>query len=101
MLRTETEAREKWCPFVRLTEDSPAAQVAWNRVSRADGPPGRRDCNCIASDCMQWQWFDREGDPSQDKDIDKRIDGKPTVPRHVPQEQRRGYCGLAGLPAQI
>lgn len=105
MLRTETEASEKWCPFARIwsyTESPNGGSGAYNRHPDGGSTNGvRAGCNCIASDCMAWQWFDREGTPDQDKNLEDRIDGKPTVPLHVPQEQRRGYCGLAGMPAQV
>lgn len=40
---TETEATEKWCPFVR--------------------DPGNANATCIGSRCMMWRWATRR-DPN-------------------------------------
>ena len=45
---TEEEAREKWCPLVRFTEDG-----FNNRSNAADS-----DSRCIGSGCMWWGWRD-------------------------------------------
>lgn len=65
---TETEAKTKWCPFVRT--DSVGADCAFNRTTSK-----LEDYNlqCVASDCMAWRW----------------ILVKST-------EEKRGYCGIAG-----
>ncbi len=79
MSLTETEARNKWCPFVRIAAgtDTTGGTTINRRVSAA----GIDDyCKCIASDCMAWQWV-RE-------------------PRNFGTEPDRGYCGLAGRPDQ-
>ena len=69
MLKNVQEARETWC-YITL---------------------GTNRSKCLASDCMAWRWaeytphvydkYDAEGTESQDK-----------------PGQRRGFCGLAGLP---
>ena len=69
MLHNEHEAREIWCHMTLGTSRS----------------------KCLGSNCMAWRWseytprgyekFDTEGAELTDK-----------------PEERRGFCGLAGLP---
>ena len=68
---TESEAREKWCPFVRLTTDF--------HISNRDPAAGEM-VNCIASDCMAWRWSPYKHDPPLASDVEEPI---------------HGYCGLA------
>ena len=81
---TEDEARQKWCPFVRVMysygEGDPGAVAA--SVNR-EGGVIPHDCRCIASDCMAWRY-----DP-QATAFDAELTGK---------ERPHGYCGLAGKP---
>lgn len=67
MLVTETEAKTKWCPMIRISDGSNTLGV------------GRQDplCRCIASGCMMWQWDD--GHPAN----------------AVAGEDFKGCCGLA------
>ena len=93
MLTTEQEAREKWCPHVRIVEkwqtgnthprnrmvDMPAAVVlAENLIG----------CQCIASECAMWRWA-----PSENWVAFK---GRQRIDK--PCEEWVGYCGLAGRP---
>ena len=64
---TEDEARQKWCPMVRVQVHSVKGSI--NR-DFYDDP--HLSTTCVASACMMW----REG---------------PTMVKPV-----RGYCGLAG-----
>lgn len=56
MLMTEEQAKAKWCPHARASNEQESA-VAVNRsaVNKPD-----RDCFCIASACMAWRWNDGE-----------------------------------------
>jgi len=51
---TEEKAKTKWCPHVRMSNDSDPDNTnhSYNRDSH-----GRLDkgCNCVASDCMMWR----------------------------------------------
>lgn len=50
---TEEEARQKWCPMVRVRdygEDEPAT----NRDN--SGRHKQKIHTCLASDCMMWVW---------------------------------------------
>jgi hypothetical protein len=71
----ESDARNKWCPFVRapLILEGGIFAVGVNR-----GPEGADDdrLHCRASSCMAWRWY------STDEHGEKRL----------------GYCGLAGKP---
>ena len=51
---TESEAREKWCPFSRATRKS---EGVWLVANRAD-TLNPKACRCITSDCMAWRWHD-------------------------------------------
>lgn len=46
---TEKEARTKWCPFARISDEEPP--VAVNRPV----PYGDVPC-CLGSHCMAWRW---------------------------------------------
>jgi hypothetical protein len=74
MYSTETEAKERWCPFVRfITNTDCSATNRWSNPKDekiTELNPDR--CRCIASDCMMWRQVDHPGS--------------------------KGYCGLAGKP---
>ena len=85
-MMTEEQAREKWCPFVRVgfgmnAPDQSCIAATGNRMTTMDD-----ECNCIASDCMAWRWAHLGGDHN--------AIGEP-LPENVPGE---GYCGLSGTP---
>lgn len=73
-MMTEAEAREKWCPMVRLTAD----QDEWKN-NRGDFPGKERSFNCIASDCAMWRWV-------------TTLDSGTVI------NTDKGYCGLGGRP---
>ena len=71
---TEDEAKQKWCPMVRLGSVNGNAHYegfCWN--NRGDDT---HEANCIASECMAWR------EDSYWNGESKRITA--------------GYCGLAG-----
>jgi len=69
MLANEEEARERWC-YLTI-----AANIS----------------KCLASDCMAWRWA--EYTPR----VYESYNSEGAVIEEKP-EQRRGYCGIAGLP---
>jgi hypothetical protein len=71
MIYTEDEAKEKWCPMVRMMDDSSFNHpVAYNRCwLSGDTEDNPDEARCIGSRCMAWRWF-------------------------IANE--KGYCGLAG-----
>lgn len=90
---TEAEARERWCPFVRVVavDGHPALIVhpAGNRVhGHGDWPSNKNPpaARCIASDCMAWWRLHDERDYSEAA-AGERTNFPP---------QGRGFCGLAG-----
>lgn len=109
MLRTEEEAKQCWCPFVRhynaLHEpcgNSMAGMTADN-MRRGDWPFG-----CIASACMAWRWGEGDKVRSKIELIKNRCletheglkEAKAWTERpeniHLwSSAGRRGYCGLA------
>lgn len=74
---TESEAREKWCPFVRHQADEDCAPG--NRFGLEENSTL---CRCIASECMAWRWNTRNFEGIEIPD----------------PNTKRGYCGLAGKP---
>lgn len=72
---TEDEARQKWCPFVRVAY--PESIGGCNVINRLYNTPSPGPCRCIASGCMAWRW--EEGAP-------------------VLSYTGHGFCGLAGEP---
>lgn len=83
-MKTEQEARECWCPFVRYAYGA-GKNSSGNRTDAADD---KQRYNCIASDCMAWRWA--EGSPSTDTYL--ASDGTQC------QFPQFGFCGLAGKP---
>ncbi len=84
------KASNKWCPFSRAvyTGEPPVdvtgggeIMVPHNRVYPHSETIGsviaEGYCNCVATDCLAWRWFD---------------------PSSKNMDERRGYCGLAGKP---
>lgn len=67
MLLTEEQAREKWCPFVRMGQ---GGHNRWSDMAQETRDLELVGCECIASDCMAWRW----------------------EAKYKPY----GYCGLAG-----
>lgn len=57
-MMTEDDAREKWCPLIRIHEEpsmgTEGSTYAYNRPEAMGG------MTCIASDCMAWEWGEEE-----------------------------------------
>jgi len=66
---TETEAKTKWCPMVRLPAKIDDPEPGVNRFG-----------SCIGSACMMWR-------------LEKTL---PFETRDTPSSLYEGYCGLAG-----
>jgi len=87
---TEDEAKQKWCPFARVTVVGKGdSELVGNRFEHVEAEQGDfripDASHCIGSKCMAWREVTRL--------IDAGID-KP-----APQEVTLyGYCGLAGKP---
>ena len=78
MLTSESEARKRWCPFVRIDGNNRVYNAMAGGFQEID-----KSCHCIGKDCMAW----REMRYSHLKGGDKSGDG-------------HGYCGLSGRPEQ-
>lgn len=68
---TEAEAKERWCPLVRVFDTEGDKVISANR-SLEGVPIG----SCIASACMAWRLAHKDG----------------------PDGSERGYCGAFGMP---
>ena len=79
MALTEKEAKEKWCPMVRITVLPDTRAGMSNR-----GETKKGSAACIASNCMMWRW--ERGTPAD-----------PEAQKHY---NIKGYCGLAGNLSQ-
>jgi hypothetical protein len=102
---TEKEAAEKWCPHMRKA----IADVDCLPSNMADDGDFSSTC-CIGSRCMQWRWFDQvhqivslsikpQGNGWEDCGPAFASEGATRCwSRLVPDDERRGYCGLAGKP---
>jgi hypothetical protein len=83
---TEADAKTKWCPFAMSIEwDSFGPEQIEKPVSANRHNEGsiHKATMCLASECMAW----RADRAFSTKNI---YGGK--------QEQKTGYCGLAGKP---
>ena len=108
MLMTEEQARTKWCPNARASDqqENPSA-INRARVNRPDA-----DCLCIASDCMAWRWADpaeknerRHCEACDGTGYSMTDSGPGICPscdelgvtlHPYPTPARRGYCGAFG-----
>lgn len=79
---TEQEAREKWCPLVRVGNEA-----GCNRSSNDFGATAL----CIGKKCMAWRKVDQIGIGPDDKKRDRDLDGRTTW-------VDRGFCGAFGGP---
>ena len=70
---TEAEAKQKWCPFVRVITDDEGI------VTNNRGEYGQI-VNCVGSGCSFWRWSHQDTGPND----------PPT-----------GFCGAAGLPRYV
>lgn len=75
MILSESDARERWCPFARPVIGSTVYAAPEGRAVDVgdDGCPTSIGQNCIGSRCMMWSWRDAEE-----------------------AEPRLGFCGLIG-----
>jgi len=115
MSHTESQARELWCPMVRIARreliQPHAPDTAYNNtvvagcntdaLGRSRVPPS---CRCIASECAMWRWVPST---TMHKEIEIReravaqLIGPPAYQKYeatidVPDAPTHGYCGLAG-----
>ena len=82
---TEDEARQRWCPFVRVTVTPNDASWQGNMLTnRGDIPASSANTLCIASDCMAWRWNKNT------------VSGSLRTPRASGCPEPKGHCGLAG-----
>lgn len=80
---TEQEAKDKWCPQVRMVfGPNNSGWEGQGYTNRADYYEPEA-CVCTGSNCMMWRW----GNKYRSDLITK-----------LPREEWTGYCGLAGKP---
>ncbi len=112
MICTETEAKTKWCPHVRLGSEY-SGIGALNR----DFTGKNIQTNCIGSACMMWEWVDydfeaaleyigmshRPNPLGHERAEQRLVDGWEEYESHDKAyrafkrptgERRRGTCGL-------
>lgn len=101
MILTEAEARQKWCPHVRM------GSVGHNRWSDTSDPIGLAGCECVASSCMSWCWAETfwqydhaEARPEGEGWKQGPHPGSPGVTVWKRPKEPRGYCGLASRGGQ-
>jgi hypothetical protein len=70
---TESEAKTKWCPMVRLSTEN-GSNITFNASEN-------HRAHCIGSACMMWQWHI------------KMYDGPPED--FITRQEPSGRCGLA------
>ena len=84
---SEKQAKEKWCPFARVTWSSPESSGSGNRfpmdgANETEGTHYLNDqCRCLASGCVMWQ----EHQALNNEKTAYELTGL-------------GYCGLAERP---
>ena len=96
---TEEEAKTKWCPFVRFTDETDGTYAVTNRgdvCDRSHNQNARDLSRCIGSDCMAWRFEMRICDKKTGKPIplgQSYLKGTAEL-----RPTTNGFCGLAGKP---
>lgn len=98
---TEQEARTKWCPMARSSDNG----VSINRTDDLTCKPDK-DCMCIGSECMTWRWdegrfettLERPNPCRMEDGWNKNDTGMGIMEYSRPNPNRKGYCGLGGKP---
>ncbi len=93
---TEEEAKQRWCPFMRISGSNDGLDTMWhnNRPSFGDVDVKGFDL-CITSACMAWRgatkdvWVDPDG-------ILIGAGGIAPDGSYKIKDDADGYCGLAG-----
>jgi len=103
MLKTEDEARQCWCPFVRqqtTINNKYGDATAIASLNASDHTLDRYDvAPCIASDCMAWRWRNKHSLMFRDwRDDSDDLQGDAAQRENYEGDQPTGYCGLAGKP---
>ena len=86
---TEEEAKMKWCPFARPSQNHPdgCGEVRGNRVLPHEPRHYPDDCLCLGSDCMAWRWYKWQ-------ETENVAGFLPETRTHT--STMDGHCGLAG-----
>lgn len=90
-MHTTEEAKELWCPMVRIGFQQKGVSATVNDPSSIPDAQGK----CIANKCMMWRWHDEEGELLE-KDSDSEPD---LILRKIDYKivLAKGYCGFAGI----
>ena len=97
---TEDEAKEKWCPFGRVTDTDgvPSHNRFFSDASNQDVP----QTMCIGPACMAWRWAGVASKARIERFKGYIANTGTTLAEAleaVPEDDtRRGYCGLSGEP---
>lgn len=75
MLISESVAKTKWCPMVRIDNSNRLHNTITDGFQNSE-----KMYHCLAADCMGWRSFQLS-----------HLKGSGTVEKH-------GYCGFAGRP---
>lgn len=106
-MHTPEQAKELWCPMVRIArredthpDEGGAVVVAGCNTDALCGMRVPASCRCIGNKCAMWRWA-----PAEETRTKMRTAPNPTKPgetiEYQVQEQLKsdyGYCGLAGRP---
>lgn len=94
MSHTPEQARELWCPMVRLAASDgssvPMGQTVMNRLQDGRKTTVPDSSRCIADKCAMWRWATADM-PPPGAEPGKLVVG-------VPARLGVGYCGIAGRP---
>lgn len=94
---TEGEAKQKWCPMVRVGMPV-GGSMNRDTQNHHESEAYRRYYNCIGSDCMMWRGAGETTEPTGE--FEKYKDEKTGLytSRPIYMVNKIGYCGLAGKP---
>ena len=97
---TEEDARQRWCPFVRVSGAGEGLAAEWhnNRPTFGDVEAKGFDL-CIASACMAWRWSQKRNPDWNPSTAQMSWSHPADNPPAFIRDETQGGCGLAGAPS--
>lgn len=87
---TEDKAKTKWCPHALLPGEEPGVSYNRHHLEASDFII-QHGTNCIASDCMMWQWDENNW---QCPECSTWFNSETICHEKTTIHKQNGHCGL-------